>query len=98
MGTLRSASTRHLLRHPLQLALAVGGLALGVATVTAVDLATASARRAFGLSLDAVQGAATHEISGGPAGVDGPIGHRPTPVVGAAQAMSLRHRCRTPGP
>ena len=70
MDALRAASARHLLRHPLQLVLAVGGLALGVATVTAVDLATASARRAFGLSLDAVQGAATHEISGGPGGID----------------------------
>jgi putative ABC transport system permease protein len=70
MDALRAASARHLLRHPLQLALAVGGLALGVATVTAVDLATASAQRAFGLSLDAVQGTATHEIVGGPAGID----------------------------
>jgi putative ABC transport system permease protein len=70
MRTLWASSARHGLRHPAQLALAIGGLALGVATVVAVDLATASARRAFALSLDAVQGSATHELGGGPAGID----------------------------
>lgn len=67
---LRVASMRHLLRHPAQLLLALAGLALGVATITAVDIATMSAGRAFELSMDAVNGAATHEISGGPAGID----------------------------
>jgi putative ABC transport system permease protein len=64
------ASARHLLRHPAQLALALLGLALGVATITAVDIAIASSARAFGLSLEAVNGAATHVITGGPGGVD----------------------------
>ncbi len=68
--TLWAASVRHLLRHPAQLALALAGLALGVATITAVDVATASSSRAFELSLSAVNGPATHEISGGPAGID----------------------------
>ena len=67
---LWAASLRHLLRHPAQLALALAGLALGVATIAAVDMATASAARAFELSLDAVNGAATHEIVGGPTGID----------------------------
>lgn len=70
MGTLRAASLRHLLRHPAQLALAVAGLALGVATIVAVDIATASASRAFASSMDAVNGAATHQIVGGPGGLD----------------------------
>jgi putative ABC transport system permease protein len=59
-----------LLRHPAQLALALVGLSLGVATIIAVDIATASSRRAFELSMDAVNGAATHEIVGGPQGID----------------------------
>jgi putative ABC transport system permease protein len=67
---LRAASLRHLLRHPAQLALALVGLTLGVGTIVAVDIATASARRAFELSLAAVNGPATHEITGGPQGVD----------------------------
>ncbi|HEY8509031.1 MAG TPA: FtsX-like permease family protein, partial [Steroidobacteraceae bacterium] len=67
---LWSASIRHLLRHPAQLVLALAGLALGVATITAVDIATASSGTAFELSMDAVNGTATHQISGGPAGID----------------------------
>jgi len=70
MRILRAAVLRHMLRHPAQLLLALVGLALGVATIAAVDLATASASRAFELSIDAVNGAATHEIVAGPAGVD----------------------------
>ena len=70
MRTLWASSTRHLLRHPAQLALALIGLAVGVATIVAVDIATASARRAFELSMDAVNGAATHQIVGGPDGID----------------------------
>ncbi len=70
MSTLWAASARHLLRHRAQLALALVGLALGVATITAVDIATASSSRAFELSVSAVSGPATHEISGGPEGID----------------------------
>ena len=67
---LWSASFRHLLRHPVQLLLALLGLALGVATIVAVDVATGSAARAFELSVAALQGPATHELDGGPAGLD----------------------------
>ncbi len=70
MSTLWVASIRHLLRHPAQLALALAGLALGVATITSVDVATASASRAFELSVAAVSGPATEEITGGPQGID----------------------------
>jgi putative ABC transport system permease protein len=70
MPTLWAASFRHLLRHPAQLALALVGLSLGVATIIAVDIATASSRRAFELSMEAVNGAATHQIIGGPQGID----------------------------
>ncbi len=67
---LWSASFRHLLRRPLQLLLALLGLALGVATIVAVDVATGSAARAFELSVAALQGPATHELDGGPGGLD----------------------------
>jgi putative ABC transport system permease protein len=70
MPALWAASIRHLLRHPAQLALALVGLSLGVATIIAVDIATASSRRAFELSMDAVNGKATHQIVGGPQGID----------------------------
>lgn len=70
MRTLLAASLGHLLRHPAQLALALAGLALGVGTLTAVDIATASAGRAFELSMDAANGTATHQITGGANGLD----------------------------
>ena len=68
--TLWRASARHLLRHPAQLVLAVLGLALGVATVTAIHLAARSAERALQLSVDALNGRATHQIVGTPSGLD----------------------------
>lgn len=67
---LWAASVRHLLRHPAQLVLALIGLSVGVGTITAVDIATASAGRAFQLSAQAVNGSATDEIAGGPQGLD----------------------------
>ena len=70
MSTLWAASVRHLLRHRAQLALALLGLTLGVATITAVDLAAASSTRAFELSSQATSGGATHELSGRPGGID----------------------------
>lgn len=63
------ASFGYLLRHPWQLALAVLGIAVGVAVIVAVDLANASARKAFLLSMDAITGKATHQVIGGPRGV-----------------------------
>ena len=70
MPVLWAASIRHLLRHPAQLVLALIGLSVGVGTLIAVDIATASSGRAFQLSVQAVNGAATHEIVGGPQGID----------------------------
>lgn len=61
---------RYLLRHPWQSALMVVGIMLGVAVMVAVDLANASASRAFDLSAEAVTGRATHQITGGPRGLD----------------------------
>lgn len=46
------------------------GIALGVAVAVAIDLANASAGRAFELSTETVAGRATHQITGGPSGID----------------------------
>ncbi|NIR32149.1 MAG: ABC transporter permease, partial [Gammaproteobacteria bacterium] len=67
---IRRSSWRYLWRHPWQVALAVLGVGLGVAVAVAVDVASGSAHRAFELSMDEVAGRATHQIVGGPAGVD----------------------------
>ena len=64
------ATVRHLLRHPLQLASAIVGVALGVAVVVAIDLANGSAEQAFRVSSATVAGRATHQLVGGPQGLD----------------------------
>ncbi len=68
--TLWITGWRYLLRHPWQSVLMILGITLGVAVTVAVDLANASASRAFDLSAEAVAGKATHQIIGGPAGID----------------------------
>jgi putative ABC transport system permease protein len=45
-------------------------VALGVAVIVAIDLANGSASRAFELATDTVAGRATHQIVGGPVGLD----------------------------
>ncbi|HEU4617481.1 MAG TPA: FtsX-like permease family protein [Gammaproteobacteria bacterium] len=71
-GLLLKASARFYLRHPWQLALAIAGIALGVAVYVGVDLASDSAERAFELSADAVNGRTTHRLL--PLGGDLPEG------------------------
>jgi putative ABC transport system permease protein len=63
-------SLRTLLRHPIQSAIMMLGIALGVAVMVSIDLANASAARAFELSTNAVTGRATHAIVGSTRGVD----------------------------
>ena len=61
---------RTLLRHRWQTVLMIFGVALGVAVVISIDLANASAGRAFVLSTETLTGKATHQINGGPQGVE----------------------------
>ncbi len=69
-AVLWKVGARYLLRHRWQSLLMVLGITLGVAVVVAIDMANASAQRAFELSTEAVAGSATHEITGGPEGLD----------------------------
>lgn len=68
--TVLTVGWRYLLRHPWQSILMILGITLGVAVVVAIDLANASASQAFDLSTEAVTGRATHQIVGGPNGLD----------------------------
>ena len=70
MPALYRASLGYLLRHPWQLALAVLGISIGVAVMVAVDLANESSKKAFVASMNTLNGEATHQIIGGPAGID----------------------------
>lgn len=69
MSALRLASARHAWRHPWQLLLALAGVALGVAVVTAVDLSIVSSRLAFERSHAAIAGRASHVLRAEPGGV-----------------------------
>ncbi len=61
---------RDQLRRPWLTLLLIISVALGVAVVVAVDLANASATRAFQLSTQVIVGKATHQIVGGAGGID----------------------------
>jgi len=96
------ASLRFLTRHPAQCALAVSGIALGVAIVVGILLTQASARQAFADSLRSVFGAATHRV----VAVDGEDfderhlaevrrvapGLAPTPIVSGALRIQVGPR------
>src|SRR5262245_17718488 len=87
--TLLKTSLRHLLKHPWQVGLAILGVALGVAVVVSIDLANGSATRAFALSTETVAGRATHEIVGGPSGLDETIYRKLRVELGVRAAAPL---------
>ena len=70
MSVLQRSSFRHLSGHPGPLLLAILGVSLGVAVVVAMDLAIQSSRQAFSISAETVSGSTTHQVVGGPAGLD----------------------------
>lgn len=82
---------RYLWRHPLQTALMVLGIALGVAVAVAIDLANVSAERAFELSAEAVAGRATHQITGGPSGLEESLYASLVSSAGAPPAAPVIH-------
>jgi putative ABC transport system permease protein len=69
-SVLNRASRNFLWRHPWQLALAIVGIALGVAVVISIDLAMESSLNAFDQAGKAFSGVATHRIVAGDGGLD----------------------------
>jgi putative ABC transport system permease protein len=69
-SVLNRASRNYLWRHPWQLALAIVGIALGVAVVISIDLAMESSLNAFDQAGKAFSGVATHRIVAGHGGLD----------------------------
>jgi putative ABC transport system permease protein len=82
-------AVRQLSSHPWQLALAILGIALGVAVAVSIDLANGSALRAFGLATDAVSGRATHQILGGPSGLPDDLYRRVRVDLGVRRAAPI---------
>ncbi|MCW8932742.1 MAG: FtsX-like permease family protein [Gammaproteobacteria bacterium] len=59
---LYRSSWRYYLKRPLHLFFSVFGVALGVALVVGIDMASQSARQGFSLSIQSIAGAASHQI------------------------------------
>ena len=87
--TLLKTSLRHLLKHPWQVGLAILGVALGVAVVVSIDLTNSSAQRAFALSTETIAGRATHQIVGGPNGLDEAVYRKLRIDLGVRQSAPL---------
>jgi putative ABC transport system permease protein len=88
MSLLDRSVLRDLAGHPWQLALAILGIALGVAVVVGIDLANASATRAFDLATESIAGRATHQVTGGPTGLDETL-YRDLIVDGSLHDLAL---------
>ena len=69
MNSLTKSSLRYLFKHPWQFGLSILGIAMGVAIVVSIDIANFSSSKAFNLSLNAVAGKATHQITGTSEGI-----------------------------
>ncbi len=67
---LRNTAWRYLFRNRRYSLLMLIGIALGVSVVTAIDIANESAASSFELSKQAITGQSTHQILGGPQGID----------------------------
>ncbi len=89
MTLLTRSSVRYLDSHRWQFGLSIVGVALGVAVVVSVDLANASAQRAFELSSDTITGSTTHQVVGGPAGVPQDLYVRLRTQVGLRRAAPV---------
>jgi putative ABC transport system permease protein len=83
MPLAATAARRFLLRRPWLVGLAVLGIAVGVASALAIDLANAAARQAFTAAVSAIGGQATHQVSGPPGGL-------PLTVLADLAARDLR--------
>jgi len=57
-------------RHPVQLGLSILGIAIGVATIVAIDLSNHNASDSFKKSNSLLNGLATHRITGGVGGIN----------------------------
>lgn len=101
------AGWRQLTHYRGQWLLTVLAIAIGVAAVVAVDLANQSALRAFDTAQRVLTGAATHRLSGGPAGLPEEVYpwlrleqgvHRAAPVVeGRGQLLAVDRAVRILG-
>ncbi len=68
--TLFRIMLQYIRRRSIQSVLLIIGVMIGVAMMVAIDIANNSASKAFELSTESITGKTTHEITGGPNGLD----------------------------
>lgn len=83
-SVMRLTILRHLWTSPVRVLVTVTGVAIGVATFTAIQATNESVLRSFTRAIDLVAGRATLEISGGEQGID----ERLLPAVQRADGVS----------
>lgn len=93
---LRLFNYRHLRRRPLETALCLLGIAIGVAVMLGIDLANENALASFRRSVEVVTGRATHQIVGGPNGIADTLAARVLrqPLLQAAPVIEYVASCR----
>lgn len=93
---LRLFNYRHLRRRPLETALCLLGIAIGVAVMLGVDLANENALASFRRSVEVVTGRATHQIVAGPRGIADSLVARVLnqPLLQAAPVIEYVAACR----
>lgn len=69
-SVVRLTTLRHLMTSPVRALVALAGVAIGVATFTAIQATNESVLRSFTRAIDLVAGRTTLEISGGERGID----------------------------
>jgi putative ABC transport system permease protein len=89
MKLLTKSSLRYLGLHRTQLVLSILGVALGVAVVLSIDLATESARTGFRISAETVSGRATHQITSDVAPIDERLVARLRTEVGIRESAPI---------
>ena len=80
------SAIRHAWQRPWQTGLNILGIMIGVMMVVAVDLANNSARRAFELSVDIINGSISHQVVGGSDGVPDTVFTRMKTELGIRKA------------
>lgn len=86
---LRKSGINYILKNPRQAILNIIGVMLGVAVVTAIDVANSSAYKAFELSMESVSGKTTHHIISNPPGLPDSIFFKIKKEIGVENAAPV---------
>src|SRR5574337_1546730 len=90
-SVIRLTILRHIRTSPVRVLVTVTGVAIGVATFTAIQATNESVLRSFARAIDLVAGRTTLEISGGELGIDERLLPAVQRVDGVSAAAPIIH-------